>query len=151
MPLVAMGGDSFQAPPDSQEPYPFIFGRAPGSSDGPVVEISTGARWYTNSNYTGPRAPVLPNQYVAYVGHYENHSAEGPTVRIFVRGAQLMALMDGEVSSTGAIPLMSLGRAEFRPAEPAYNPERLRFDPVVANHAIRLMLSGTPLYRVDTP
>ena len=151
VPLMAMGNDSFQEPADSPQPYSFIFGRATGTGDGPVVGVSLGARWYINANYRGAVPPAPPNEYATYVGHYENHSAEGPTVRIFVRAGRLMALMDGEVSSTAATPLVPVGRAEFRPAEPAYNPERLRFDPVIANHAIRLMLSGTPLYRVDTP
>jgi D-alanyl-D-alanine carboxypeptidase len=104
-----------------------------------------------NDRYIGGTAPAAPDDYLAYVGHYENHNPEGPRVRVFVRGSRLMALMEGEVPTTGIEALDRVGDATFRPAKPSYNPERLRFDTVVDGHALRLFVSGAPLYRVDTP
>ena len=148
-PLVRMGADSFRMSGNDVGPYPFVFGRASESEDSPVIDVSNGATWY--SKVATRSAPGFPSEYVAYVGHYENHNGEGPTVRIFIRGAQLMAQMEGEVSRTGATPLVPVSSSEFRPEEPTYNPERLKFGPVIAKKAIRLMFSGTPLYRLDTP
>jgi D-alanyl-D-alanine carboxypeptidase len=149
--LLQMGADSFRAPPDDAAPYPFLFGRATQEADAPVVEVSSGAAWYTNDRYTDQVSHPPPDDYLTYVGHYENHNPEGPTARIFVRGNQLLALVDGEVPKEGVEVLKPLRRGLFRPSEPAYNPERYRFDTVIDGHALRLLVSGTPLYRVETP
>jgi hypothetical protein len=37
----------------------------------------------------------------------------------------------------------------FRPESPDFNPERYVFDSVVDGHALRLLVSGMPMYRVD--
>jgi hypothetical protein len=37
----------------------------------------------------------------------------------------------------------------FRPESPDFNPERYVFDSVVDGHALRLLASGMPMYRVD--
>jgi D-alanyl-D-alanine carboxypeptidase len=149
--LIRMGTDSFRTPTDARDEFPFIFGRASSDAGSPVVGVSRGAEWLVNDRYIGGTAPAAPDDYLAYVGHYENHNPEGPRVRVFVRGSRLMALMEGEVPTTGIEALDRVGDATFRPAKPSYNPERLRFDTVVDGHALRLFVSGAPLYRVDTP
>jgi len=150
VPLLRMGRDTFRTPTDDPNSFPFIFGRAEARPDAKVVEVSHGAEWYASGDYAGAAKAATPPEYLAYVGHYENHNPEGPSVRIYVRNGHLMALLGGEVPATGNHALKPLGQGTFRPAEPSYNPERYRFDTIIENHAIRLVISGTPLYRVDT-
>jgi D-alanyl-D-alanine carboxypeptidase len=149
--LQPMGKDVYRIAGASLDSVPFVFGLA-GERDRPrVVEVSHGSQWYASEWYTGIRQSTPPSEYLAYVGHYENHSPEGPKVRIFVRGTKLVALV-GEVEPTShAEVLESLGHGIFRPTVPAFNPERYQFDSVVGGYALRLVMSGEPLYRVDTP
>jgi len=48
-------------------------------------------------------------------------------------------------------PLEPLGPAQFRVGAADYSPERARFDTIVAGQALRLLVSGVPLYRKDIP
>jgi len=48
-----------------------------------------------------------------------------------------------------ATELVRLGDNLFRPSEPDFNPERYSFDSIVEGHALRLIRSGMPMYRVD--
>lgn len=150
VPLVPMGHDAFRTMGPVLDPLLYVFARA-GAAGSPVVGVSHGAEWLTNDRYRGGAQGPAPTEYVSYVGHYENHNAEGPTARIYVRDGRLMALVDGEVPSTDPQTLKPLGRGAFQPAEPDPNPERYQFDTVVGGQALRLRISGTPLYRVETP
>jgi hypothetical protein len=47
--------------------------------------------------------------------------------------------------------LKPLGPGVFQPAEPDPNPECYQFDTVDDGQALRLLISGTPLYRLETP
>lgn len=151
VPLVPMGHDSFRTMGAAVDDFPYVFGRADGSAGRSVVEVSHGAEWFTNARYHGTTQVAAPAEYVSYVGHYENHNAEGPTARIYVQDGRLMALVDGEVPSPDPQTLKPLGRGVFQPAEPDPNPERYQFDAVLDGQALRLLISGTPLYRVETP
>jgi CubicO group peptidase (beta-lactamase class C family) len=150
VPLTPMGTDTFRTPTNDSNLFPFIFGRTAGHADAKVAEVSHGAEWYANDAYAGAKSNTTPPEYLAYVGHYENHSPEGPEARIFVRNGRLMALVEGEVPETSNHALDPVRQGVFRPAEPRYNPERYRFDTIVEGHALRLIISGTPLYRVET-
>ena len=149
--LVPMGRDTFRTMGAAADRFPYVFGRAAGPGDSPVVEVSHGAEWFTNDRHRGVAQIPTPAEYLSYVGHYENHNPEGPTARIYVQGGRLMALVDGEVPSTDPQPLKPLGRGVFQPAEPDPNPEQYQFDTVVDGQALRLLISGAPLYRVETP
>jgi D-alanyl-D-alanine carboxypeptidase len=151
VPLVPMGHDTFRTLDAAAEPFPYVFGRASGPAGSAVVEVSHGAEWFMNDRSRSVAPAATPAEYLAYVGHYENHNAEGPIARIYVRQGKLMALVDGEVPSTDPQTLKPLGRGVFQPAEPDPNPERYQFDTVVDGQALRLLISGTPLYRVETP
>lgn len=149
--FVPMGHDTFRTTGAAADPFPYVFGRAIGPGGSPVVEVSHGAEWFTNDRYRGVGQIAAPAEYLSYVGHYENHNPEGPIARIYVQRGRLMALVDGEVPSTDPQTLKSLGSGVFQPAEPDPNPERYQFDSVVDGHALRLLISGAPLYRVETP
>lgn len=148
VPLQRMGSGVFR---DSRanDAYPFFFGPSDGAAE-PVSEVSQGAAWYTNSSFRGRLEPAAPPAYSAYVGHFENNGVEGPVVRVFVRNGRLFIDFGFEDLKPRALqPADHPG--EFRMAEPAYDPELLRFDTVVEGHAMRLEFSGVPLYRKDTP
>ena len=149
--LVPMGRDIFRTMGAAADPFPYVFGRGGGPGSSPVVEVSHGAEWFTNDRYRGVTQVPAHAEYLSYVGHYENHNPEGPTARVYVQGGRLMALVDGEVPSTDPQTLKPLSPGVFQPAEPDPNPERYQFDTVVDGQALRLLISGTPLYRVETP
>jgi hypothetical protein len=142
VPLTRIGRDAFRGPLIDPV-YPFVFERQGGK----VAEVSYGPEWFANDAYTGPKEFNTPQNYAAYVGRYENHNPEGSFVRVFIRKGQLMVAsgIDG-----GGRPLVPAGDATFRPKDPDYNPERYRFDSIVEGHALRMMVSGMPMYRVST-
>jgi D-alanyl-D-alanine carboxypeptidase len=79
-----------------------------------------------------------------------NNGPEGPVARVFVRNGRLMMLLS-EDEDAASEPLSPLGRGLFRIGKAEYSPERARFDTVVDGEALRLFVSGVPLYRKDIP
>jgi D-alanyl-D-alanine carboxypeptidase len=148
--LSPLGIDAFRTPTADPNALPFIFGRAGNAAAAAVTEVSHGARWYVNARYSGANDVATPPEYLGYVGHYENHNPEGPSVRVYVRQGKLMALEEGEVSAGGAVELVRIGPGTFRPTQPAYDPESVQFDTMIEGHALRMIMTGTPLYRMDT-
>lgn len=140
IPLKHAGGDTFRVTGELAT-YPLVFARQKGK----VVAILHGPDWYANTSYVGPKQFPSPAEYAAYVGHYVNHNPEGGDLRIFVQKGVLMMSPGGAGS-----PLVSVGPATFRPAEPDFNPERIRFDVAVDGHVLRLWNSGMPMYRVES-
>ena len=141
LPLRRIGRDSFRSDARDLIEFPFAFER-----DGEkVVAVSHGPDWYTGKDYTGPREFKIPAEYLPFAGRYENHNPEGQFVRVFIRKGQLI-LANGR--SEGS-PLAQIGPGLFRPTSPDYNPERYRFDTVIDGHALRLLMSGMPMYRID--
>ena len=90
-------------------------------------------------------ATPVPSAYQAFVGRYESHDPEGSVVRVFARGDTLFVAR----GLGRPAPLAALAPDVFRPARPDFNPERYKFDAVVEGRALRLTISGMPLYRVD--
>jgi hypothetical protein len=64
---------------------------------------------------------------------------------VFVRKGRLYAAE----GLSEAMELVRLGENLFRPSTPEFNPERYSFDTIVEGHALRLLWSGMPMYRVD--
>ncbi len=95
VPLLPMGRDTFRTPTDDPNSFPFIFGRAEARPDAKVVEVSHGAEWYASGGYAGAAKAATPPEYLAYVGHYENHNPEGPSVRIYVRNGTSWPCWEG--------------------------------------------------------
>lgn len=146
IPLERMGADLFRAAGEATDGLPFVFGRSGPDGQGGVTDVSHGALWYANSKFPGPFRPAAPKAYAALVGHFVNNGPEGPVARVFVRNGRLMMLGD---ESAAARPLEPLTPGLFRIGDASYSPERARFDTVVDGQALRLFISGVPLYRKD--
>jgi len=87
----------------------------------------------------------VPPEYASFVGRYKNHNPEGGPLRVFVRGASLM--IAGGVHDGGR-RLVPVAPSTFRPESPDFNPERYVFDSIVDGRALRVLVSGMPMYRV---
>jgi D-alanyl-D-alanine carboxypeptidase len=145
--LERMGIDAFRTPNSDPDNVAFIFARV----DGKLIGVSHGQQWLVNSNAPAAPQAAVPGEYTAYVGHYENHGPEGPTARVFVRNGRLIAAVGDLATEVHAEVLEPLSPALFRVGDKDYSPERAVFDSIVGGHALRVRISGVPLYRMDTP
>jgi hypothetical protein len=141
VPLTQVGRTSFRSREKDLISYPFTFEQR----DTTTLAVSHGPDWYAGAAYDGPRDFATPAELLPLVGRYENHNPEGAPVRVFVRNGRLYAA-DGLSEAT---ELVRLRENLFRPSEPEFNPERYSFDTIVEGHALRLLRSGMPMYRVD--
>ena len=151
--LERMGPDVFREAGPGGDNLPFFFFRSGAGKSGKVTDVSHGAEWYAGKEFSETVALAVPAAYAAYVGHYAHHGPEGPAARVFVRNGTLMiASSEDGPPETKPEPLVPEGDA-FRPggADVAYNPERMRFDAIEDGRALRLSISGVPLYRMETP
>jgi D-alanyl-D-alanine carboxypeptidase len=148
--LEKMGPDLFRAAGDAAGILPFVFGRSGTQGKGKVTNVSQGALWYAADGFPDPLQPAAPKEYASYVGHFVNNGPEGPVARVFVRNGRLMMLLSEDEEATPE-PLEPLGPGEFRIGKADYSPERARFDNIVEGQALRLFVSGVPLYRKDIP
>lgn len=146
IPLERMGADLFRAAGEATDGLPFVFGRSGPDGQSTVTDVSHGALWYATEKFPRPFGPAAPKAYAAFVGHFVNNGPEGPVARVFVRNGRLMMLQD---ESPAAQPLESLAPGVFRIGKLTWSPERARFDTVVDGQALRLIISGVPLYRKD--
>jgi D-alanyl-D-alanine carboxypeptidase len=150
IPLERMGTDLFRTTGDAADFLPFVFGRGGKDGKGKVTSVSQGAQWYAAEGFPDPIQPTVPKEYASYVGHFVNNGPEGPVARVFVRNGRLMMLLS-EDEEAAPEPLEPLGPALFRIGKAEYSPERARFDTVIDGQALRLFVSGVPLYRKDIP
>jgi D-alanyl-D-alanine carboxypeptidase len=149
IPLERMVNDVFRAVGgDAAGVHPFVFARSGPDGKGGVTNVSQGARWYAAKNFTEPLQPPAPKEYASYVGHFVSNGPEGPVARVFVRNGRLMMLLSEDEEATPE-PLQALAPGLFRIGDADYSPERARFDSVVDGQALRLLISGVPLYRKD--
>lgn len=152
--LERMGPDVFRETGPGSDSLPFFFFRSGDGKTGKVTDVSHGAEWYAGKDFAGTVAPAAPSAYAAYVGHYAHHGPEGPAARVFVRnGALMMASGYDGPPQAPPEPLVPVGGNAFRPgkADVAFNPERVRFDTIENGRALRLIKTGVPLYRMETP
>jgi len=150
IPLERMGTDLFRAAGDAEGLFPFVFGRGGKDGKGKVTSVSHGAEWYAAEGFPDPIQQAAPKEYASYVGHFLNNGPEGPVARVFVRNGQLMMLLSEDEDAT-AEPLEPLGPGLFRIGKAEYSPERAHFDTLIDGQALRLFVSGVPLYRKDIP
>lgn len=136
IPLQRLGNDIFAAPTDAPDINAYIF-----TDEG----VSHGSAWFARG-----KATATPEPYRALVGHYSSHNPEGPDTRIFVRNGALTIREDGD-GPKGDVQLLPADDGAYRRAAPTGDPERYTFDTVIQGHALRLLASGQPVYRVDTP
>jgi len=140
--LTRVGLNAFREADGNPVAFPYAFERR----DGRVVEVARGGDWYTRGAYSGPASFDVPAEFAAFAGRYKNHNPEGGPLRVFVRGASLM-IASG--ANDGGQRLVRVAASTFRPESPDFNPERYVFDSVVDGHALRVLVSGMPMYRVD--
>ncbi len=152
-PLEQMGPHCFRVSGSNHYDFPFFFASGQEESTDRAMEVSHGAHWYTTDEFAGAVAPPVPEEYARYVGHYDGNSFEGPMLRIFVRNGRLWAMNLGMYVSDQStpIPLEPREPGEFRFGDQPNNLEYVRFDDTNGGLVLRLTLSGTPLYRKDTP
>jgi len=150
IPLERMGTDLFRATGDADGFLPFVFGRSGKDGKGEVTSVSQAAQWYAAERFPDPIQPASLKDYASYVGHFANNGPEGPVARVFVRNGRLMMLLS-EDEDAAPEPLSPLAPGLFRIGKAEYSPERARFDTVVDGKALRLFVSGVPLYRKDIP
>ena len=86
-----------------------------------------------------------PSAWQPYLGRYRSHNPWRPTFLVAARAGELVLGTDWLDSER--LPLAPLGDAVFRVGEPAWSPERLRFDTHRDGRAQRATLSGMPYYR----
>lgn len=150
LPLERMGADLFRATGDSAGVFPFVFGRSGEDEKGKVTDVSQGTHWYTVKGFPDAIHAAPPVDYAAYVGHFVNNGPEGPIARVYVRNGRLMMVLSEDDDPTPQ-PLEPVGPGYFRIGKEDYSPERARFDTLIDGRALRLFVSGVPLYRKDIP
>lgn len=135
----------FRGPSDHPGNSAYIFGQASEDAQSDVTDVAYGTEWYVKdgSNLT---ATPSPSELVPYAGHYETYGCSPDPLRIFMRNGKLAGHIDGEMTV-----LVSLGNGIFRPAEPAFNPERIQFNTITGSKALALKAADVPAYRVETP
>jgi len=138
--------DHFHVKEPSFARFPLVFGRKKPeqaqlgkAAAGPVVEVSWGDAWYTNSAYDGPRTFEVPAAWRSYVGHYRNEDPWTGSVRV--------VLLKGRLTLDGVTPLEADGEL-FRLRDDPANTEWIRFGEVVNGKCMRLKYSGVDLWRV---
>ena len=146
IPLQHAGGDAFVSTLEGHyAEYPIVFGRAEtkepaDAAKAPIVEVSYGSAWFTNSAYSGPKSFTAPSEYFAYVGHYVTESAWGGELRVFVLKGKLFA---------DDTPLTPLGGALFRAGEESWSPETAEFFHIYEGRARLLHMAGMDFWRVE--
>jgi CubicO group peptidase (beta-lactamase class C family) len=125
--------------------YPFRFVRR----EGKIVELLHGPDWYVGEYYTGPRTFACPQHWQAYVGHYRAYNPWLTNFRIVLRKGELLLVYPSGEERTLVAPG---GTSDsFRIGEGEHEPECIRFDTVVNQHALRANMAGGDYYRTFTP
>ncbi|MBS0613975.1 MAG: beta-lactamase family protein [Proteobacteria bacterium] len=119
-----------------------------GSIVSTVVEVSHGADWHVNRDFAGP--VTATGNYAAYVGHYVYPGPEGPEGRVYIRNGELVGVF-GWDEQLFVEKFSPLGSGTFVMGEEPHSPERAHFDSIVDGYAQRLIISGVPLCRRETP
>jgi CubicO group peptidase (beta-lactamase class C family) len=108
-----------------------------------VVEAFYGADWYAGEAYRGARTFTYPKEWDAFAGHYHNDSPWYGSTRVVVRRGQLFL--------EGVQPLVAAEQGTFRLASDEFAPDRISFESIINNKAMRLNFSGIIFRRVFTP
>ena len=136
LPLERLAPDTFWVPDPAFALHPLAFERQ-GEK---IVEASHGADWYAGERYTGPRTFETPSEYLAYAGHYRNEDPWMGSARVVLRKGRLWL---------GGAPLLPLGSGLFRIGEEDHEPDRVRFEEIVNDRALRAVFSGIEFRRLD--
>ena len=111
---------------------------APPSPPTPVVEVSYGPDWYTNTAYRGEREFQTPPAYGALTGRYRSNS--GDDVRVFLRKGRLWI---------GDSALTEIGSSLFRVGEDSWFPDTVEFLMIVEGRARLLRVIDEDCWRIE--
>jgi CubicO group peptidase (beta-lactamase class C family) len=136
--LERVGGSAFLADDYEWLRFPLVFGR---DSAKRVVEVSHGADWYVNQNYSGPKSFPAPANAEAYVGHYRSDSPWFRSTRVVLR--------KGRLWDNGTTPLEPIGGALYRPGSESFSPDVVEFLQVANGKALLMKMNGADRWRVD--
>ena len=150
IPLQKAGGDEFKSTVSGRYAnHQIRFGRAKTHADkkdgrpvaaGPVVEVSYGPDWFTNSAYDGPKSFTVPAEFAQYGGRYQSDSTWGGSLRVYVLKGRLIA---------DRAPLTPIGGALFRAGDEPWSPLTAEFRHIFQGKARLLHISGADYWRVD--
>jgi len=115
--------------------------------EGQVVELFYGSDWYTNDQYRGPISAQIPEAWKTYLGHYRSHNPWRSNFRVIHRKGILMVVMPSGQAQT----LAPMEKGVFSVGKSDRSPERLTFDSILNDKALRVNFSGCPYYRTFTP
>ena len=118
------------------------FGR---NEDGAVVEAFHLGEHFRNAEYDGPDTFDYPAEWDRYVGQYRAFGVFVNSVRFFIRKGNLTCQAHGGYGET---PLSALGQGTFRFGGET-SPERLTFDWIAGEKALRCRMPDGDFYRVD--
>jgi CubicO group peptidase (beta-lactamase class C family) len=153
--LEHINGNTFCVPDDSFDPFPMRFhhsGNGGNDADGPMLEVHHGPTVYIREggNPLEVEEPQ-PAEWQALAGHYRSHAPYVSNFRIVLRrsrlymawpngGEERLTLVDPHTGSSGWFAVGAPGRPSA---------ERIRFDPIVGRHALRVRWAGGgDFYRV---
>jgi D-alanyl-D-alanine carboxypeptidase len=133
--LYPRGGDTFYVDDPRFAVYGLAFEK---NKAGKIDEIDSGARWYANASYTGPRKfPAPPGSWDAYIGRYESLGVWG------MASASRVYVFKGRLVLDGA-PLEADGSDRFKAGSAT-----VRFDTSAAGKMQRMRIDDFELYRID--
>lgn len=112
-----------------------------------VLEAFHGADWYIHEDYAGPTAFDHPSEWHAYVGHYRSYNPWYSNSRIVLRKGALWLIHPSGLEQR----LVPLREGVFRVGEEEHSPERICFETLLKDRAIRVNFSGGDYYRTFTP
>ncbi len=151
--LEHIAGNAFCAPHDAFDPFPLRFRSADTDDDGPVSEVHHGPDVYVRVD-SEPLETAVPHPpgWSAFPGQYRSHAPYLTTFRVILRRGRLYLAWPhgGEEALVPQNP--GDDRSGWFKIGPAGEPsaERLRFDTVVGNRALRIRWTGGgDFYRVD--
>jgi CubicO group peptidase (beta-lactamase class C family) len=133
--LYPRGGDTFYVDDRRFAVYGLTFVK---NKAGRFDEIDSGARWYANDSYTGPRTFAgVPRSWDAFTGRYESLGVWG------MASASRVYVFKGRLRLDGA-PLEAQGGNTFKAGSAT-----VRFDTPAAGKMQRLRVDDFELYRID--
>jgi hypothetical protein len=144
--LEGRGDDTFYVPHPELDSFLLRFERDAGQ----VAEAAHGPDWYTGPAYAGPTSFAHPPEWDAFPGRYRAHNPWVPGVIVALRKGPLRLIWTSDYDGADGDeqPLVPLPGGGFRIGADERGPERARFDTIVEGRALRLVLSGSPMYRV---
>jgi CubicO group peptidase (beta-lactamase class C family) len=151
IPLEYLDVDRYLVPYKDLEGFPLQFNRS-GSSEGqekaPVVELLHGSDCYQRSGFTNASAPVPPEEWGAYQGHYRAYNPWLSNFRILLQKGSLVLITDHH---SDAEPLQQIAPGRFQVGPEPTSPEFIQFDLVINGKAQQANLSGSLYSRTFTP